>query len=206
MDGLDVDLLSDILLAHSSGTKILLAPPRPDVAEMVTGDDMRDILRNLRLLYDYTIVDTASYLDDVLLTILEISDWILLVMTPDIPTIKDVRLFLEALDALDHLGKTKLIVNKVGRKDGITDKDIATHIKHPVWATVPRDNGTVAAAANQGIPIVINSHKSPVAKGIAQLADLLRTEIAAEAERPRDRAAALERETAPKPLIGRIFG
>ncbi len=206
MDGLDVELVSDILLAHPAGTKILLGPPRPDVADMITADDMRDILKNLRLLYDYTIVDTACYLDDVALTVLELSDRILLVMTPDIPTIKNVRLFLEVLEALDYLSKTKLIVNKTGRNDGITDKDIAAHIKHSVWATVPRDNGTVTGAANQGIPVVISSHKSPVAKSIAQLADLIRAEIAAEAEKPGDEAAEFEGVTAPQKLIGRIFG
>lgn len=206
MDTLDVDFLSDVLVAHPSGTKILLAPPRPDVADMITADDMKDILRNLRLLYDYTIVDTASYLDDVVLTILEISNRILLVMTPDIPNIKNVRLFLEALDALGYLSKTKLVVNKIGRNDGITDKDIAAHIRHPVWATVPRDNGPVTAAANKGIPLVFSSQKSPVVKSIAQLADLLRAETAAEAEKSRETAGKLESATASKNLIGRIFG
>lgn len=205
-DTLDADFLSDVLLAHPSGMKTLLAPPRPDVAEMVTADDMRAILRNLMLLYDYAIVDTASYLDDVVLTILEISDWILLVMTPDIPTIKNVRLFLEALDALDYIGKTKLVVNKIGRKDGITEKDIAAHIKHPVWATVPRDNGTVSAAANQGIPVVISSHKSAVAKSITRVADLLRAETAKETERPRDKPAKLAAKTTTGKLLGSIFG
>ena len=206
IDTLDADFMSDVLLAHPSGMKTLLAPPRPDVAEMVTADIMREILKNLMLLNDYTIVDTASYLDDVVLTILEISDWILLVMTPDVPTIKSVRLFLEALDALDYIAKTRLIVNKTSRKDGITEKDIASHIKHSVWATVPRDNGTVTAAANQGIPVVISSHKSAVAKNLTQVAELLRAETAKEAERPRDRAAKLAAGTASEKLLGRIFG
>jgi pilus assembly protein CpaE len=206
MDTLDIDFLSDVLVAHPSGTKILLAPPRPDVADMIAADDMKDILRSLRLLYDYTIVDTASYLDDVVLTILEISDRILLVMTPDIPNIKNVRLFLEALDALGYLSKTRLIVNKISRNDGITDKDIAAHIRHQVWATVPRDNGPVTAAANKGIPLVVSAQKSPVVKSIAQLADLLRAETAAEAEKSRETAAKLESETGSKNLIGRIFG
>ncbi len=206
MDGLDVELVSDVLSAHPAGTKILLGPPRPDIADMITADDMRDILKNLRVLYDYTIVDTACYLDDVALTILELSDRILLVMTPDIPTIKNVRLFVEVLEALDYLSKTRLIVNKTGRSDGITDKDIAAHIKHSVWGTIPRDNGTVTAAANQGIPVVISSHKSPVAKSIAQLADSIRAETAAEAEKRGDEAAEFEGVTASQKLIGRIFG
>jgi len=206
MDSLDTDFLNDVLLAHPSGIKIMLAPARPDVAEVVRPDDMREILRHLRLLYDYTVVDTASFLDDVVLTTLEVSDRLLLVVTPDIPTIKNVRLFLEVLDALDYLTKTKLIVNKVGRKDGITDKDITTHIKHTVWATIPRDDMTVAAAANQGIPLVTSTPKSPAAKGIAELANLIRRDRTEEVQKPVLGKEAIAEGTRPSTLLGRLFG
>jgi pilus assembly protein CpaE len=205
MDSLDADFLSDVMMAHPSGLKALLAPPRPDVAEMVRADDMREILKNLRMLYNYTIVDTASYLDDVVLTVLELSDTILLITTPEIPAIKNVRLLLEALDALDYLSKTRLVVNMASRKDGITDKDIGDHIKHPVFATIPRDNGPVTAAANQGVPIVVSSQKSPVARGISQLAELVRAEMGQAADK-RSQRGGPSQETASRTLLGRIFG
>lgn len=206
IDSLDMDFLNDVMLAHPSGTKILLAPPRPDMADMVTAGHIRELLKSLKLLYDYTVVDTSSFLDDVVLTMLEMSDQVLLVMTPDIPTIKNVRLFLEALEALDYIDKTKLVINKVGRTDGITDKDIMTHIKHPVWASIPRDNGSVVAAANQGIPLVIGKQKSPVAKGIIHLASLIDAERAAEVEEVPLKGAKPTGETKPGTLLGRIFG
>ncbi len=206
MDNLDTELLNDMMLSHPSGMKILLAPPRPDTAEVVTADDMRKILNNLKLTYDYVVVDTSSFLDDVILTILETSDQILVVMTPDIPTIKNARVFLEVLEALDHLDKTKLVINKVGRNDGIGDKDITAHIKHTIWASIPRDNGTVAAAANQGIPLAIGWKKSPVAKGITHLAELIDSERTVGAERARKDTAKAAGDTRRRTLLGRIFG
>jgi pilus assembly protein CpaE len=205
MDSLDPDFLADVMMAHPSGMKTLLAPPRPDVADMVRADDMREILKNLRLLYNYTVVDTASYLDDVVLTILEISDCILLVTTPDIPAIKNMRLILEALDALDYLSKARLVMNMTGRKDGISEKDIASHIKHPIFASIPRDNGPVTNAANQGVPLVVSSEKSPVARGISRLAELVRNEMAQVVDGRSEREG-LSLEGAPKTLLGRIFG
>ncbi|HUV75013.1 MAG TPA: P-loop NTPase, partial [Anaerolineae bacterium] len=206
VDSLDADFLNDVMLTHPSGMKILLAPPRPDVAEMVTADDMREILKHLCLLYDYTIVDTASYLDDIALTVLEVSDWILLVATPEIPAIKNVRLALEALDALDYLNKTRLVVNMIGRKDGITEKDIVTHIKHPVFATIPRDNGTVSSAANQGVPVMVSNQKSLVARSIGKLAELVRDESARALERRIERGEDSSQATGRKTLLGRLFG
>jgi pilus assembly protein CpaE len=206
IDALDMDFLADVMLTHPSGVKALLAPPRPDIAEMVRAEDMRQILKNLRLLFDYTVVDTASYLDDVLLTVLEVSDWIILVCTPEIPAIKNVRLILEALDALDYLGKTRLVVNMMERKDGITEKDISNHIKLPVFVTIPRENGTVTAAANQGIPIIVSNQKSPVSRSIAKLAELIRAESSQALESRAAREERLAASTASKSLLGRIFG
>jgi pilus assembly protein CpaE len=205
VDSLDADFLNDVMLTHPSGMKILLAPPRPDAAEMVRADDMRAVLRHLSLLYDYTIVDTASYLDDVVLTILEVSDHILLVGTPDIPAIKNIRLTLEALDALDYLKKTRLVINMAGRKDGITEKDIATHIKHPIFATIPRDNGTVTAAANQGVPVMVSNQKSVIAKSILHLAELMRDEGSGPTEEKTWQQGTAPQAVGRRTLLGRIL-
>jgi pilus assembly protein CpaE len=206
MDALDMDFLSDVMVTHPSGMKALLAPPRPDVADMVRADDMREILKNLRILFEHTVVDTACYLDDVALTILEMSDYIILVTTPEIPAVKSTRLILEALDALDYLGKTRLVVNMTDRKDGISDKDIANHIKHPVYATIPRDNGSVTAAANQGVPIIMTNQKSPVSRGIAKLAELMQSESTQGMGTREEREASVSQNAESKTLLGRIFG
>lgn len=205
IDNLDAALLDDIMLTYASGMRVLLAPPRPDAAEIVSADHIRAVLRNLKPIYDYTVVDTSSFLDDVVLTILEISDLVLLVITPDIPTIKNARLLLDVLEALNHLDKTKLVINKVDRRDGISDKDIMAHIKHTVWDRVPKDNGAVLAAANQGIPLVIGWKKSPVARGISGLADRIEAERVSEGESEPEEASKVARETWPRTAIGRIF-
>ena len=206
MDSLDMDFLSEVMPTHPSGVKALLAPPRPDMADMVSGAHMREILKNLRLAFDYTVVDTASYLDDVVLTVLEVSDWIILISTPEIPAIKNVRLILDALDALDHLSKTKLIINMMVAKDGITEKDISSHIKLPIFLTIPRENGAVTAAANQGIPIIIGNQKSPVSRSIAKLADLIRDECSPALESREAKQNGPVGSMAAKKLLGRIFG
>jgi pilus assembly protein CpaE len=206
MDSLDVDFLNDVMLTHPSGVKALLAPPRPDIADMVRADEMREILKHLRLLFEYTVVDTASYLDDVALTVLEVSDWIILVVTPEIPAIKNVRLMLEALDTLNYTGKTRLVVNMIGRKDGITDKDISSHIKLPIFASIPRDNGSVTDAANEGVPIIVSNQKSPVARSIAKLAELVRAETSQAEVSKEEQEAQLATTTTSKTLLGRIFG
>jgi len=126
-------------------------------------------------------------------------------VTPDIPAIKNVRLTLEALDALDYLNKTRLVINMAGRKDGITEKDIATHIKHPIFATIPRDDGIVSAAANQGVPVMVSSQKSVIAKSILHLAELMRDERTAATGRKPGRQGTASQAAGRKTLLGRML-
>jgi pilus assembly protein CpaE len=206
IDSLDADFLSDVMMAHPTGMKILLAPPRPDMADMVGPEAIRQILKNLKLMYEYVVVDTASFLDDVILTMLDMSDHILLLMTPDIPTIKNVRLAFEVLEALNYVEKTRLVLNMVDGKSGITEKDIMTHIKHPIWLSIPRDNATVLAAANQGVSLVTSNQKSQVARGIAHLAELIDAEKKAASKRAREKSAEVASGAKSRTLLGRILG
>ncbi len=59
---LDADYVDTVLVTHKSGVKALLAPPRPEMSEMVTDELLRRTLRVLRERHDYVIVDTNSTL------------------------------------------------------------------------------------------------------------------------------------------------
>ena len=58
VDELESDMLNDVMATHSSGVKVLLAPPQPEMAELVTAEHMRRILVELSAHYDYVVVDT----------------------------------------------------------------------------------------------------------------------------------------------------
>ena len=100
-DELDPEVVEEVMLTHSaSGVKILAAPPRPEHAENVTGDQFLNVLQYLRRLYAYIVVDTTSTLTDITLAALDAADAIILITTQDIPAIKNARLFLDLLDVL----------------------------------------------------------------------------------------------------------
>ncbi|MEJ2560965.1 MAG: AAA family ATPase, partial [Anaerolineae bacterium] len=112
IDELDQELLDHVLLAHHSGIKALLAPPRPEMADLVAPGVLNTILEKLRRLYDYIVIDTPSTLADLTLTVLDVADRIILITTPDIPAIKNAKLFFEVTEALEYpSGKTILVLN-----------------------------------------------------------------------------------------------
>ncbi len=173
-EDLDLELINSVLISHNSGIQALLAPPRPEMADLVTPTAMTEILERLRTMFDLVIVDTYSTLQDIVISILDASDRIVLVTTPEIPSIKSAKLFFEVTDALEYPPeKTHLILNKSDRRVGITASAIKGAVKHEIMAELPLDERTVITAVNQGIPYVLGVGGSDLAKATAAYAKRL---------------------------------
>lgn len=161
VDELDNELINDIFIAHSSGIKALLAPPRPEVADTVTPALVVDVLERLRSMFDIIIVDTSSVLDDLVLSVLDISDKIIVVTTPEIPAIKNAKLLFEVTEALEYeRERSMFILNKVDKRINIRAEDIEANIKYKIEAQLPLDEKSVTTAVNQGVPYVLGDKNS----------------------------------------------
>jgi pilus assembly protein CpaE len=161
VDELDDELVNDVLIPHSSGIKVLLAPPSPEVADTVTPQLIIDVLNRLRTVFDVVVVDTSSILDDVVLNVLDVSDKIIVVTTPEIPSIKDAKHFFEVTEALGYdRGRVVLVLNKADKRINIRAEDIANNIKYQVEGQLPLDERSVTTAVNQGVPYVLGDKNS----------------------------------------------
>lgn len=189
---LEEDFIQQVMTPHDSGIRALLAPPRPETAELVGAEHLKLILEKLRTLYDYVVVDTDTSLHDRILNILDISDAIILVGTPDIPALKNARLFLEVTDALGYDSqKILFVVNKVDKRlGGISTGDIQDAIKHPVAAELPSEPAAALVSVNKGAPIVLADPKNPLAQALLGLA-----------RQVRQRKEGTQEEAQPQPLM-----
>lgn len=170
----DGDLIEEVLQTHSSGVRVLAAPPRPEMAELVTTDFLKKVLLHLRSAYDYVVVDTWNSFQEQVLTILDLADRIILIMTMEIPTIKNVRIFLELADALGYPAeKILLVLNRSDSRGGISLQDIQHSINHPIAAGIVSDGQLTTAAINRGIPFVVSHKDSQISRDIFAVARLL---------------------------------
>ena len=165
-------MLGDVLMTHSSEVKILLAPPKPELAETITADDLKRILQELKRDFDYVFVDTfPSLKEETQLAILDASDLILTVMTLEMPSIKDVRLFLAVADLLEYSrSKISLILNRADSKHGLKAENIERIVGHPIAATLVSSGAAVTLSINQGTPIVVDAPDNPFSRDIGRLA------------------------------------
>jgi pilus assembly protein CpaE len=172
VDQLDGQLLTDVMMTHSSEVKILLAPPKPEQAELVIAEDLKRIIQELRRNFDYVFIDTfPSLKEETQLAILDASDYILTVMTLEMPSIKDVRLFLEVAELLEYpRDKIILILNRADSKHGLRAENIEATIGHPIAATIVSSGAAVTLSINRGTPLVMDAPDNPFSKDIEALA------------------------------------
>lgn len=174
IEELDADTLSEFMVTHSSGVKVLLAPPRPQLAELITADHVRRVLAQMRRQFDYVVVDTWPSFQDVALSLLDSSEKILLVTTLEMTAVKNVKLFLEVSDLLGYKSeRIALIVNQADGKLGIHPKDIEESLRHPVLVSLPADGRAISMSINHGVPITVSAKDCQFSKAVFNMASQL---------------------------------
>ncbi len=170
----DRDLLESVMVDHSTGIRVLLAPPSPEGADLVTPAYMRKIIEMLRENHDWVVVDVPSGLSDHTLGILDAADQIMVVAALEITTIKNVRLFLEVADQLDYeRSKVRLVINRSDASQGIRIGDVEASIRRSIDGTIVSDGRLAVLAVNRGVPFVVSHPESPLARDVITLARTL---------------------------------
>ncbi len=176
VETLEPEIVESVVIKHAaSGVHILSAPTRPEDADRVDPNQFKELLKYLRQMYAYVVVDTTSYINDVTLSTLDESDVIVLITTQDIPALKNARLFLDLLRTLNvDLRKVVFTLNRYDRRIAITPERISENLKQPVKAVIPLDERTVLPAVNRGVPFVLEARSQPATRGILELGEAVR--------------------------------
>jgi pilus assembly protein CpaE len=169
--GGEPESIDTFVINHSSGVRVLLAPPSPEMAEMITPVGIRKILEALRATNDLVVVDCTANFSDTTLAILDLADVILTALTLEITSIKNMRLFLEVANQLGYEGsKIKLILNRADSTLGIRVADVEHSIGRKVDHTIVSDGRSVVYALNRGVPFVLSNREAQVSQDILRLA------------------------------------
>jgi len=172
--GGDPDSLDTFVITHSTGVRVLLAPPSPEMAELVTPAAIRRVLEVLRAKSDLVVVDCAAAFSDSTLAILDVADVILTVLTLEITSIKNMRLFLEVAEQLGYPSdKMELVLNRADSALGIRVADVEHSIGRKVDHTVVSDGRCVVYALNRGVPFFVSNREAQVSQDILRLARAL---------------------------------
>jgi len=175
---LDTDLVDRIAVHHASGLKVVAAPARPEQAESVQGAHISKVIRFLATIFHYVVVDTSAALNESTIGAIDASDIVVLVGAPDLPTIKNLRMFFDLGEALNLTPqKTVLIMNRMDKRFGISAEKVADLLKQPILAQIPLDDRVVPLSTNNGEPFILQDRTKPVARSILEMAQAIKARL-----------------------------
>jgi pilus assembly protein CpaE len=170
--------VADVAWKDPSGIDIVLAPPRVEMAEMVTVRDVEKALSIIRQLYEFVVIDTRAGLGDDVLVFLDASDLIMQVLTYDSMAIRNLVMAREAFDAIGYPpSKLTTVVNRSDSTGGLSKADVEATLGSSIDFEIVSDGRLVVAANNEGVPFVTGSPDAPISQGIRLLAESLSSHL-----------------------------
>lgn len=183
---LDRDLLETSITKHSSGVAVLAHSGKMEEAEHIKPADIGKLLAVLRQHYDRVIVDGVRGFDEMALAALDASQVLLMVMTQDVPAIRNGQRCLELFGRLGYdQQKVKLILNRYQKASKITLEVIADTLKVPVAHTISNDFVSIIDAINRGVLLVEAAPRARLTQDIADLAPIVSGEAPVEKAAPK---------------------
>jgi pilus assembly protein CpaE len=184
----DRDIINSVVIDHSTGIRVLLAPPSPEGADLVTPAYLRKMVDYLQETHDFVVVDLPSALNDHSLAIMDAADQIVVLTALEITTIKNVRLFLEVADQLEYdRSKIRLVVNRSDSAQGIRIADVEASIRRSIDGTIVSDGRLAVLAVNRGVPFVVSHPDGALSRDITKLARTLAGDAIAAKDKPNKR-------------------
>ena len=184
----DAEITNSVVIDHSTGIRVLLAPPSPEGADLVTPAYLRKMVDHLRETHDFVVVDLPAALNDHSLAIMDAADQIVVLTALEITTIKNVRLFLEVADQLEYdRSKIRLVVNRSDSAQGIRIADVEASIRRSIDGTIVSDGRLAVLAVNRGVPFVVSHPEGALSRDVIKLARTLAGDAIAARDKPNKR-------------------
>jgi pilus assembly protein CpaE len=167
---LDVTGTSSLLTSYQPGLDLLLAPVTPGDGEKIPPTVVGELLAVLRTMFEFIVVDTPAQFSEHVLTAMDVSGQLVLLTTPDVPALKNLRVTLDMLDLLSYPRQIRsVVVNRSDSKVGLSLERVERVVRCPISAYVPSSRA-VPISINKGTPITLDAPGHPVSQAISRFA------------------------------------
>jgi pilus assembly protein CpaE len=192
MGRLDRELLENSMMRHPCGVNVLAQSGKMEEAEHIKGSDIGNLLTFLRKHYNYVLLDGVKGFDEISLAALDGSQHVLMVLTQDVPAVRNGQ---RCLDLFNRLGydqtKVKLILNRYQKSSKITLDVVADTLKVSVAHSIANDFVSVIDAINRGLLLKDAAPRAKLTMDIQGLVQLV---------------AGSRKEGARRSFLGGLFG
>lgn len=178
----DENQFADALLAaglhHHTGMVVLPSALRVEQSELVTPMLVQRALAVLEETFNYVVVDLGVAMTEVTLSVLERANRILVMVTAELPTLKDTAELLQIFEKVLDIppARVSLILNHPRPQTMVTRADAERVTKRPMHMEIAYDGARFDRAAVMGEVLVASEPSSAVAKTLKVLASSISDE------------------------------
>jgi len=186
VNDLDQEVIDSVLVTHGSGLKVLVAPSHPEHAYDIHPDDIKELILILAGSFDFVLIDMPTQYDDLTLKLFDVAERVLLISTPTIPAVRNVRKMLDIFDTLEAVpglsDKILFVLNRISNEKDrgrgtVPTASIENHLKREVVGAIPVDDRAVLTAVNQGVPLVAKQKTRSPGRELVALAEYIRRDV-----------------------------
>ena len=162
------------------GFRILIGANDPHEGADLAVHQIVPLFETLKTMYDYILVDFGRALSRISLPIIELSERIVIILTPDISTVKGARIFLEYLKSLDiSLDRVFIINNRTVGRVWTTTEDIERELSQKLNAMIPYTVEYMTMAINAAVPFMERFPENAASAAFMEIAQRLHPTAAA---------------------------
>lgn len=159
--------IEEYCVTHETGVSVLAAPREPSEADRISPPDVTRILEAVRHRFDYVIVDTPPALAETVLVAFDMSDMLYVMATLDLPSVRNMSVFLSTLDRLKvPTENVRLILNKAESDVGIDIEQVTKLFPQGFESVLPYAK-EVSRSINLGMPVMAASPTADISSRMA---------------------------------------
>lgn len=169
----DIDdvVVGEMMCSHKSGIRYIASPHYPIAADTFSNETLKALMDRIKHLNDFVVVDTSHDFSDMTIQMLSMSNTILLVMAPEMASLRTTMSALEIYDRLGiSLDKVKIALNNNSSNPAIKQAQLEKVLKHPIDFVLPFEAGEVNRALNFGQPFILNNPDLPICLVLEKMA------------------------------------
>ena len=168
---LDKQLIKQVVVEHATGIHVLPCPNKITEAQGIRPENLFKVIQGLQEVFPNIIIDGGNTLDENTVTFMDSSDKILLVLNPDLASMRDVRQFIEISATLSYPKEKMLfLLNLSGRKADVQNDEIEKILKMKIFGKIPADENIALSSLNEGVPIVLKKPHHPISRAYSDIA------------------------------------
>jgi pilus assembly protein CpaE len=171
IENIDDVVVNEMMCHHKSGVRYIASPRYPIAADTFSHDILQQFAARLKDNNDFILVDTTHDFSDMTIHMLSMSTTILLVMAPEMASL---RTTVSALEIYDRLGipldKVKIVLNNNSSSSAIKQAQLEKVLKRNIDFVLPYEAGEVNRALNFGQPFILNNPDLPICLALEKMA------------------------------------